>query len=239
MQFAQAAAEWTISNPHHSKSWQHQAEHCISWLSQHIGDKSVEKITVGDLHALQRAMLQAGNLKPSSINRRLAVARAILNHSWREEHRSRPATFKALKEERRCKHLNQAQAKNLINQLPQPYKDMADLSLCTGLRQANILKLEWKWVDEARSCIVIPSGHHKNRQPHVAPITARAMHLIQQWRGKHAQFVFIRKDGKPLNGIASKVWQTACKSAGLSDFRWHDLRHTWASWLDRFSKVLS
>jgi len=36
--------------------------------------------------------------------------------------------------------------------------------------------------------------------------------------------------GKPLRNINADAWQRACTKAGITDFRWHDLRHTWASW---------
>lgn len=48
-------------------------------------------------------------------------------------------------------------------------------------------------------------------------------------RGKHAEFVFTFR-GSPVKSVNNSAWRKALKRAGITGFRWHDLRHTWATW---------
>jgi integrase len=69
----------------------------------------------------------------------------------------------------------------------------------------------------------------KARRAIAVPLNADAMVLVQQRPGKHVTHVF-SYNGKPIIQVSTKAWYAALERADIRDFRWHDLRHTWASW---------
>ncbi|MDO9012992.1 MAG: tyrosine-type recombinase/integrase [Gallionella sp.] len=69
----------------------------------------------------------------------------------------------------------------------------------------------------------------KAGKPIPVPLSDNAVAILQRWEGRNEKYVFVF-EGKPVVQTATKTWRTACASVGLKNFRWHDLRHTWASW---------
>lgn len=61
------------------------------------------------------------------------------------------------------------------------------------------------------------------------PLNADGVALIRKQLGKHQTYVFTFQ-GKPRRKVNTKSWYAALRRAGIENFRWHDLRHTWASW---------
>jgi len=102
------------------------------------------------------------------------------------------------------------------------------LSLATGLRAGKVTGLQWSQVDLTRRLAWIHPDQAKARKAIAVPLNAEALALIKQV-GKHRTHVF-SYCGKPIMQLNTKAWYAALKRAGIEDFRWHDLRHTWASW---------
>ena len=102
------------------------------------------------------------------------------------------------------------------------------LSLATGLRAGKVTGLQWSQVDLTRRLAWIHPDQAKARKAIAVPLNAEALALIKQV-GKHRTHVF-SYCGKPIIQLNTKAWYAALKRAGIADFRWHDLRHTWASW---------
>ena len=61
------------------------------------------------------------------------------------------------------------------------------------------------------------------------PLSQAAVEVIRAQEGEHGLYVFTYH-GNCLTQVNTKAWRAALKRAGIADFRWHDLRHTWASW---------
>ena len=61
------------------------------------------------------------------------------------------------------------------------------------------------------------------------PLNDEAMAVLRQQKGKDKTWVFAL-NGKPIYKASNRQWYRAVKAVGLDGFRWHDLRHTWASW---------
>ena len=115
-------------------------------------------------------------------------------------------------------------------ELPEHLADMVKFSLATGLRRANVTKLEWSQVDIARRVAWIHPDQSKTEKPIHVTLNATAVEVLTKQIGKHRKWVFTYQ-GNPVTQVNTKAWYKALKRAGIENFRWHDLRHTWASWL--------
>ena len=103
-------------------------------------------------------------------------------------------------------------------------------ALATGLRQGNILGLRWEQVDMTRRLVTIGHGETKNGDALGVPLNEAALGVLERQHGKHRTHVFTYR-GDRLRSANNRAWRAALKASGIENFRWHDLRHTWASWL--------
>ncbi|UJP04536.1 MAG: site-specific integrase [Nitrosomonas sp.] len=122
------------------------------------------------------------------------------------------------------------QVKMLLDELPEHLVDLVKSSPCTGLRKRNVTDLEWSQVDLQRNAAWIHADQAKGRENIHVSLNVTAIEILRKQIGKHPVRIFTYR-GKPINQVNTKAWRRALEQAGIEDFRWHDLRHTWASWL--------
>lgn len=105
------------------------------------------------------------------------------------------------------------------------------LALSTGARWSEILNLKWEHINLKRRMILLDET--KNGERRSIPLSGHGLELLSEMskvRRIDSPYVFAREDGKKPKEIRKK-WEKAVKKAKLKDFRFHDLRHTCASYL--------
>jgi integrase len=118
----------------------------------------------------------------------------------------------------------------LLGELPEHRREVVVFALSTGLRQGNVLGLTWGQVHLDRRMAMIEHGDTKNGEALGVPLNDIAMAVLQRQLSKHESNVFTFR-GNPLRSANTRAWPAALVKSGIANFRWHDLRHTWASWL--------
>ncbi|WP_411727688.1 tyrosine-type recombinase/integrase [Methyloglobulus sp.] len=160
----------------------------------------------------------------------LALVRSILRKASLEwEWLVKSPKVRMLSEpNRRIRWITRDQADCLLSGLHGHVKAMVWFSLETGLRQAKVTGLRWTQIDLTRRCAWIHPDQAKARRAISVPLSKPAVVILREQLGKHWTHVFSYK-GKPIVQVNSKAWRQALQLSGVDSFKWHDLRHTWAS----------
>lgn len=168
---------------------------------------------------------------PARANRYLALIRAILRRAAREWEwiDGAPAIKLYPEPKRRVRWITREEAERLIALLPQHLAAMVQFSLATGLRQANVAGLTWSQVDLQRAVAWIHPDQAKARRAIPVPLNEEAVSAVRAQLGKHSTHAFTFRS-RPIRQTNTRAWRQALRKAGIQNFRWHDLRHTWASW---------
>lgn len=161
-------------------------------------------------------------------NRMLATLRASMNLAVRRGWIESAPKFSRRKVERRSfRWLTPKEWDALYAELADHLKPMAMFAVSTGLRWANVAGLTWDRVDLRHKRAWIDAGDAKARRAISVPLNASARAALRL-AGTRKGFVFTL-DGKPIKSPKTG-WHRAVTRAGILPVRWHDLRHTWASW---------
>jgi len=225
----EAALRW-LQEKKHKRSYKDDVFR-VRWFTRFLRGKTLDQI---DRDLIDRIVSRGlAGTRGTTKDLYVALIRGIFRRAMREwEWIETMPAFKTYAKggTPRVRWLTHEEAERLLAALPEHQREMMLFALATGLRQRNILHLAWDQVDLARRQATIEGSGTKNGQPLGVPLNDLAMSVLGRQRGRHKVRVFTYR-GKPVESVNTKAWKDALKRSGIRDFRWHDLRHTWASWL--------
>ena len=216
----------------------------LRWLDSYMRGKYLDEINRDLISKITAARQEAYEIrrkkgpprkiepKPTTVNRTLEILRAILRKArddW--EWIGNCPNIPMLKEPaKRVCWITRDQAEVLLSLLADHQQPMMRFALETGLRRSNVTHLEWSQVDLERRMTWVHPDQAKAEKAIGVPLSDEAIVILLGQKEKHPRWVFPYR-GKPVTQTSTKAWRDAVRAAGIaSGFRWHDLRHTWASW---------
>ncbi len=217
-----------LSTKRHLRSYS-TCQSVLRGLDPYLGSLVLSQITGDAIQTIVEDRFKRGN-EPATINRLLSVLRNLLRTArdewqWIE-------TFPRIRllpgEIQRDRWLTREQAERLIVAAKPHLRALIRFALATGCRAREITGLEWDRVDLRRATAWI--NETKNGSPRGVPLNQDALEVLSAQVGKHPIFCFTYR-GQPIAWeLTNSAWHHALRHADIVDFRFHDLRHTWASW---------
>lgn len=216
----------------------------LNWWKKQLGSYLLADITPA-LIAEQRDILLRETTKRRKLRSPATVVRymAVLSHAftiaikewgWIEDSPLRKVT-KPREPRGRVRFLDNDERVKLLQICKESSNSylytIVVLALSTGMRQSEILNLKWSDVDLDKNRIILYET--KNGEIRQVAIAGHALEMIQQLdklRRIDTHLIFPGKFSKKPIDIRS-AWETAIKKANISNFRFHDLRHSCASYL--------
>ena len=213
----------------------------LRWWKACLGDVPLAELTPALIVEYRDKLAGGGDTRRanSTVNHYLstfshALTVAAAEWGWLDESPMRNikrlrwprGRMRFLTQEERQRLLTACQASNTAYLYP-----LVVLALSTGARQMELLTLTWAQVDFGQQVLRLMDT--KNGMARVLPLTGRAlelMHAQAKVRRADTVLVFPGKSGKTPVRMRT-AWENAVRNAGLADFHFHDLRHTFASYL--------
>ena len=242
---ADACEQYIKTHPHIS------GDHAriVTWWKDTHGRRTLAKVTTPWLTEI-RDDLAAGSYKvgpkgkqserkrkPGTVNRTLTYLKTVLSYCVEIGWLARSPAVKKLTEAKRVRFLSDDELQALTQALGECEERVmlpfAYCALSSGARAGELLALERKDVDMAKGVATIHTS--KNSEGRKLYFRGRALELLKDYtkvRVIGAPGLFVLNSGAPLtHSVYGKLFREALAKAKITDFRFHDLRHTAASFL--------
>jgi integrase len=200
------------------------------WLTL-FGDKRGDEITPEDIEKGKEEL--AKSRAAASVNRYLAALKTAFSRAVKNGklERNPVKAVKMFKENNaRVRYLKVEEEAALMGEIPEEYRPIILVALHTGLRRGELFSLKRDNIDFRTETITI--SRTKNGGIRHVPMNKVVMETLRRMPTRlKSEYVFVSRLGIPINAhnFYGRVFKPALKRAGIKDFRFHDLRHTFAS----------
>jgi integrase len=162
-------------------------------------------------------------LSGATVNRHLELWRAVHRKARDEwELAVRPISWKLhRRKQERVRAATHDEARRLIDALPEHISLIAMFSFATGCRQREAFTLRKNRINSLTRQAEVDT---KGGGTRFVPLNEQAMRVLSMVPDYGTEYVFDSTN-------FAKHWRRALKEAGVKDFRWHDMRHTFATWM--------
>ena len=193
--------------------------------------KSLREITTQDVERFKARLAQ--EVAPATVNHHLKLLKALFNKAieWGKADSNPVRKVKLFRENNaRVRYLTGDEETALMRGILEEYRPIVIMALHTGLRRGELFGLRWQDVNFATGVITIPRSKHGEAR-HV-PMNQVVRETLRTLPSRlRSEYVFASKVGTALNpdNFIHRVFEPALRRAKIEDFRFHDLRHTFAS----------
>ena len=214
----------------------------LEWWRGEIGDKlicDVDSVLIGDIRDELSAEDEKGKVRaPATVNRYLAILSHVFTYAVKERKWAEANPCKDVARETEDNHiqrfLSDEERDSLLSacsEINPTLHLLVVLALSTGARRGELLNLRWPQVDLNQGQATLLKT--KNKDIRTLPITGYALELLKEYRkvprlDTDLVFPDPRDSSMPWNFRA--LWEKAIKQTEIKDFRFHDCRHTFASY---------
>jgi integrase len=222
------------------KSFSSFKGYIINMLLNYFGNKPLDKITYRDVETFKnrRKLTPTKNgtaRSDAQVNRELAVLKHFLNKCMEWDFLSvspfkRGRSLMSKENNQRSRFLTDEEAQNLLEEC-KAIRPIVKAALLTGMRSNEILTLRWEQVHHGQ--IHLKANETKSKKARQIPICDDLAELfaeLRQINQLRSPYVFIQPNGERYLSVRN-AFENACQRAGIYDFHFHDLRHTFASHL--------
>lgn len=222
---------WVLEHRRSGRATLNRLKACFGGL----WDRELAQINAWLVEKWRTERLRAGT-KPTTLNRDVTALKAALSKAveWGHLKEHPLASIKPLKTDSAAKvrFLTDEEERRLRSALDSRplLRVLVLLALNTGLRRGELFNLRWEDVDLARGFVTVAGTGAKSGRTRHVPLNAEARRVLEGWR--HATggegLVFPSRAGGTMTNV-KRSWGSALREAQISGFRFHDLRHTFAS----------